>query len=153
MIGNGTCFFSGHRRFSKKNEILLKKYLKTEITVMIRNGFDTFLTGGADGFDTLAAEAVMEIKETNPQIELVIYSPFPGAEIRLDRDLRMRQCRCVYTSEKYHKDAFKIRNYRMVDDSQAGIVFCLRPRSGTGQTIRYAEKKGIRLFCMQDYIF
>lgn len=38
-------------------------------------GITTFYAGGALGFDSLAAEAVIEQKKTNPWLQLVIVVP------------------------------------------------------------------------------
>lgn len=49
----------------------------------------------------------------------------------------------VYTSDAYTADAFKKRNYFMVDNSSKLIGVVAEYKSGTGQTIRYAKKKGL----------
>lgn len=48
----------------------------------------------------------------------------------------------VCTSPYYHANCYKIRNQYMVDHSSKLIAVVNNYASGTGQTIKYAEKKG-----------
>jgi uncharacterized phage-like protein YoqJ len=50
-----------------------------------------------------------------------------------------------YVSEEYTPDCMKERNYYMVDNSAFCICAFLRDISGTGQTVRYAEKQGLQI--------
>lgn len=53
------CGFAGHRII--KGEI--KTRLEKEISSLCEKGYNTFLSGGALGFDTIAAQTVLKIKE------------------------------------------------------------------------------------------
>lgn len=44
------------------------------------HGIRTFLFGGAQGIDQLAFWAAYRIKQTNPEVALHVYVPFPGQE-------------------------------------------------------------------------
>lgn len=72
------CCFTGHRpsKFSfKYNEmhpdaIRIKVLLKEEIEKAIKDGYDYFISGMALGVDMWAAETVIELEKTYPNIKL-----------------------------------------------------------------------------------
>ena len=54
-----TCCFTGHRKIPSKQYEGIVERLPLEITAMIHQGVIYFETGGALGFDTRAAQAVL----------------------------------------------------------------------------------------------
>ena len=54
-----TCCFTGHRKIPPAQYKNIAKRLRLEIEAMIRRGVVYFGAGGALGFDTMAAEAVL----------------------------------------------------------------------------------------------
>ena len=46
----------------------------------------------------------------------------------------------------YYDGCMKIRNYKMVDASAFCICYMNSPRTGTGQTYRYAVKCGLTVY-------
>ncbi len=135
------CAFSGHRidRLTNiKDEV--KKRLNIEIDDAIRLGYTTFISGMASGFDTWAAEAVMERKEKG--ISLVCAVPHDG--FCPDEILRKAD-KVKYISRKYYSEVYSVRNKWMVDN--ASLVICAYDggSGGTKQTIDYAKREGIRI--------
>ena len=63
-----TCCFTGHRRIPPEAVAPLRERLEAEIESLIRQGVRYFGAGGALGFDTLAAEAVLDLKAVYPFI-------------------------------------------------------------------------------------
>ena len=70
------CCFTGHR--------IIPEDIRVSLVERLRNGVDylythmnikTFYAGGALGFDSLAAEAVVERRKERPDIRLVIVTP------------------------------------------------------------------------------
>ena len=58
-----TCFFTGHRRITdNKLEDIKRKLTENIENLIINYDVKNFISGGALGFDTIAAEAVYEIK-------------------------------------------------------------------------------------------
>ena len=57
-----TCCFTGHRKIPSDRYELVAKRLKDEVEELIKQGYTYFGAGGALGFDTLAAQTVLEIK-------------------------------------------------------------------------------------------
>ena len=66
-----TCCFTGHRRIPPEAVAPLRERLEAEIESLIRQGVRYFGAGGALGFDTLAAEAVLDLKAVYPFIRLI----------------------------------------------------------------------------------
>jgi uncharacterized phage-like protein YoqJ len=57
-----------------------KNFLRNSINKAVIQGFDEFITGGAIGIDTWAAEYVLEARENNKAIKLTVAIPFVGQE-------------------------------------------------------------------------
>ena len=75
---NFTCCFTGHRDISPQHIKALPKALDRILRILISEGYYTFVSGGAIGFDTIASEAVLKLKTEFPQIRLKIVAPFAG---------------------------------------------------------------------------
>ena len=48
---------------------------KAIVTLLVSKGFKYFGTGGALWFDTIAAQAVLSVKETYPEVKLILVLP------------------------------------------------------------------------------
>ena len=61
------CCFTGHREIPPEDREPLRAALLSEIQrLYAEKGVTEFYTGGARGFDTMAAEAVLKIREALP---------------------------------------------------------------------------------------
>lgn len=158
-----SCAITGHRpaRFKfKYNEhyklcIKIKKALASQMQDCYEKGVRRFWVGGAIGVDTWAAEILLELKQQEPykDIELYVAIPFPDYDAKFDAKQKAR-CRdilkgctdSVVVSPNYLPEAYKKRNYYMVDHADCLIAVydnTKEIRSGTGMTIHYAQKKGL----------
>ena len=63
-----TCCFTGHRRIPREALPRLERRLSEELEALAARGVVYFGAGGALGFDTLAAEAVIRLQRTRPQV-------------------------------------------------------------------------------------
>ena len=75
--------FTGHRPkelcgYNQNNYMTFVKQLQNIIETQIENGCDTFITGGAQGFDQLAFWAVNNAKKKYNHIKNIVYLPFPN---------------------------------------------------------------------------
>lgn len=112
---------------------------------MIEEGFCFFSTGGALGFDTLAAEAVLGLRQEFPGIRLILVLPCRDQTrgwkqeniIRYNR-IRAEANKVVYTSEYYAPGCMYKRNRYLIDNSQVCIAYCTR---STGKTARSERKR------------
>ena len=151
-----TLCFSGHRPEKlpcngdvNMQEIkMLMSILFLEIEQSVEEGYTNFITGVAKGVDIWAAKYIIKIKETNPDIKLICAVPYEGYGASwkgVDKwDLNIildKADEKVIVSEVYSKLCMKARNEYMVDRSSKLIAVVCDYRSGTGQTIRYAQKK------------
>lgn len=145
--------FTGHR-FIKKDIIEnLKQRLYSRLEEMISQGYTDFYAGGAIGFDTLCAEAVISLKEKYPHIKLNLVLPCPPSEQTLnwkvtDRkrysDILSRADNIEIISPHYTSVCMLERNKQLVACADHCICFYdSRRQSGTGQTVRLALKKNI----------
>ncbi len=147
--------FTGHRKIRTDTEAL-KNELDFAIETAILKGATFFYCGGALGFDTLAADAVIRAREKHPDITLNLVLPcrneFQTAKWN-DSDkqefytiLAMADS-VEYANDEYTKDCMKQRNARLVELSDLCICYynTNEARSGTGQTYRMALKKGIEI--------
>ena len=70
-----TCCFTGHRHIPPEHLPVILKKLNDTLTTYIRQGYQYFGAGGALGFDTLAAQTVINLKEQYPNIKLILVLP------------------------------------------------------------------------------
>ena len=151
-----SCCFTGHRFLPNDFD---SSRLVNEIVGMIERGVDTFICGGALGFDTLAAIAVLKLKKKKHKgIKLHIYAPcqeqdakWNSHDKRIYRGILSRADYVDMPTIPYNNQCMKIRNYKMVDNAAYLIAYYDGTfASGTGQTVRYAEKCGIEIINLYD---
>ena len=156
-----TCCFTGHRpghggtRFVDGDAVylaLLDVLDRAILELYEQHGIENFLCGMADGFDLVAAKRVLALRRTGQlpkEVRLIAVQPFPehvnsirGMRWQKDYD-EVLQCAddvCVVCKE-YNRTAYGKRNEFMV--AHSAWVICYwdgMVRSGTGQTVRMAEK-------------
>lgn len=148
-----TVCFTGHRIIPSDAEDILYESLKKAINIYIRRGFTCFITGGAVGFDSLAAKCVAEAKKENPTVQHILALPCrdqtSGWKNIKDlafykRMLGAADC-VVYTSELYEEGCMQKRNRYMVDNSSVCISFVRTTRGGSAYTYNYAKKQGLEV--------
>ena len=147
--------FTGHRNINITKELSSKLYNQLEI--LVNNGADTFLAGGAMGWDLLCEKTVLTLKEKYPNIKLHIIMPCSEHEQTKnwkndnDRDeykkILLSADYIEICSNSLTNDCMKKRNARLIELANFCICYydTRRNRSGTGQTIRMAQKKGITI--------
>ena len=151
-----TCCFSGHRQIPETPEELLTLSSATlgAVSELAAQGYDLFLSGGAIGFDTLAAAAVIYLGQTVfPNIRLKLCLPFRGHCRRWDPFHQQRFSYILenasdyeYISERYFPGCYHIRNEVMVRASDTVLLYYNGGRKGRylfvlflRQTVRQAD--------------
>ena len=117
----------------------------------INSGFTHFITGGAVGFDTLAAEQIISMREDYDKIKLILYLPCTDQsenwnendKARFERILSEADEVYYVSREPYKTGCMKKRNYAMVTASDMCIAYLKKSSSGTAQTVKMAQDKGI----------
>ncbi len=151
-----TACFTGHRPsglpFSQPDATrnsIIKSMLYERINDAVDQGYTTFISGMAKGVDIWCALAVISLRSSYPGLELIGVSPYRKEICRLKgTDLWNYSIvsdsadKMIYISEDYHPRCYFERNMYMVDHSSLVIGAVSNMYSGTGNTIRYAERKG-----------
>jgi uncharacterized phage-like protein YoqJ len=152
MERNWICCFTGHRRIDGEAMQELSRLLDGVLDRLIADGVTVFRTGGAMGFDTLAALKVLERREHDPSLSLELC--LPCRDQTHGWDARSREYyeyilthadRVSYVQEAYTKGCMLARNRMLVDGSQFCIGYCTSERGGSAYTLDYAKKKGLRV--------
>lgn len=156
----GVCF-TGHRRFSEGEKADAEKKLDLLIGMLTgsRSGFAArrFFTGGALGFDTLAAEAVLRARERLKNetgaraVTLELLLPCEGQDRYWPETDREAYRRIISLADSvrvfaphYFNGCMQIRDRALVDSADLCIAW-LRPDEtdgGTVYTVRHALKTG-----------
>lgn len=158
MITGNKCCFTGYRpdKFpfllegESKQAVDFDNMLFETIIELAENGINVFYSGMAMGFDIVAAEIVLELRELRPDlcIELVCAVPFIEQAKSFSVPWKKRYNRIissadnvVLVSDSYYKGCFFSRNKFMVDNSDVVLTYFDGKKGGTKNTIAYAEKK------------
>ncbi len=147
-----TCCFSGHRKISEDKYQSIRESLRKTITALIDQGYKYFGAGGALGFDTIAAETVLELKAQYPHIKLIMVLPCRNQHARWHpRDVQRyekilsKSDKIVYVSQTYTSACMMMRNRRLVDASSTCVCYLSESVGGTAYTITYAKENGLNV--------
>lgn len=147
-----TCCFTGHRQISSYKKFLIKYKLKKEVEKLIIKGIKYFGTGGALGFDTIAAQVILKLKKKYKNIYLILILPCENQTIKWNKDdieiynkIKSKADKIVYVSKKYTSDCMMRRNRHMVDNSKHCICYFDGTSGGTKYTVDYAISKGLSI--------
>ncbi len=146
------CCFTGHRYMSALPPEKIEIKLKNKLIDLIENeGFTDFRTGGAKGFDSLAALTILKLKNRYPHIKLHLILPCKGQEkyfLPIERQIyhfAIKNADSVtYIQEHYSDGVMFARNRALVDGADLCFAYLEKLRGGTYQTINYARKQGVR---------
>lgn len=151
--------FTGHRKLegqyppSPKWETVSQVVRELALSFVATNHTTHFASGGALGFDQVAASAIIRLKEQGFPVTLTFALPFPGFETRWPdhsqatlKNLCQRADKVVYVDNdpRYFPWKMNRRNEYMVDRAQT-VIALMYPdvkRGGTLNAVKYAEKKG-----------
>lgn len=143
-----TIAFTGHRTYDGRCDAQLLDAIRQ----FHAQGYRTFLSGMATGFDIAAAEAVLALKAELPDAKLVCVVPFDGHDDGFSAKDRERFARIIreaddtiVLTQHYSPDVYHRRNDFLVDNSSAVIAYFDGSRSGTRYTLKRAQKKGAQM--------
>ena len=146
--------FTGHRHIINKEK--LQNRLTATIEQLISDGVTDFYAGGAVVFDTLAANTVLLLREKYPHIKLHLILPCCKSDqtakwtteqiAEYDKILTDADS-AEYICKKYYYGCMKVRNARLVELADCCVCYydSKNSTSGTGQTVRMAERKKIHI--------
>ena len=145
-----TCCLTGHRELPRDTDELVRR-LTDAICGRIEAGVRHFGVGGAVGFDTLAAEVLLNLRDTlYPQIRVIAVEPFDGFTSRWTDAQRARRQALLPRYDKRvcllprgSREAYLARDRYLVDNSAHCISYCNRTSGCTAYTVRYALRRGL----------
>ncbi len=153
-----TCCFTGPRpprlpaggREDAPEMLVLKEKLDAAVRRAYEDGYRVFIDGMAEGFDLLAAEAVLKLREEYPDVHLMAAFPAPesrknhSAEVceRIERIVAKASI-AVYAYTKYEKGCELQRNLYMVSRAGRIIGYYNGLSSGTAHCWNQAQLRGL----------
>lgn len=151
------CCFTGHRSLPKEKVEQIVIRLNQEVDNLINKSVTKFISGGAVGFDQIAASLIVEKRQMGSNIRLIFALPYRNQDEcwnieqkKLYYSLISKADEVIYVSEEYIDGCMKKRNQFMVDRSAYCVCALFNSRSGTGQTVRYARQKGLEVINVVD---
>ena len=157
---NAVCF-TGHRNLDPEEIAIVRERLRQMIRECFSAGYRWFICGGALGFDTLAATAVLEEKRQNNQIGLFLAVPcgdqarqWQKHEQAVYREILDSADEKIILSDHYYSGCMHMRNQYMVQHSSLCICYLRSFTGGTGFTVRYAIACNRRVvnLCLPDSV-
>ena len=154
------CCFTGHRPDKlEQSEIEIKELLGKAISDAIDNGCTTFITGMAMGVDIWAAEIVLEKKRDNSGLHLICALPHPNFEKRRNEAEIIKFKKIIESADEtvdvnnhYYTGCYQVRNEWMVDRSALVIAVYNGSKSGTKNTIDYANRKKVKILNVLEWM-
>lgn len=164
-IINHTACFTGHRaqklpwKYNEKDKrcATMKKQLKMVLIDAIKDGYDTFITGMALGFDMICAEMVLELKKKYKYIKLIGAIPCKNQDCKwsINEQKRYRKLlskldcvRCIYDTY-IGPECMLERNRYMINNSSLLIALFSGQNGGTKSTINYAKKQNLKIIIIE----
>ena len=143
------CSFTGHRHIPDGHMKALSQLLDRAIEYTYSEGCRNFYTGGALGFDTMAARQLIRYKLSHSDMRLIIVVPCKNQDEKWSPSQRdayeyilANADEIFYCSEEYTKDCMKKRNAYLAEQCDIMIAYSGRTSSGSAQTVRMAESRG-----------
>lgn len=145
-----TCCFTGHRKIPEKELGKVKRRLRKAIKISIKNGYRYFGAGGALGFDTIAAQIILELKKKHTDIRLILVLPCVSQTRNWNEEdvseyerIKANADKVVYTSKEYTRGCMFKRNRHLVDNSSLCICYLTEQSGGTAYTVNYAKTNNL----------
>ncbi len=160
-LHNNTLCFSGHRYYAAAPDDEAR--LAAAVEAAFADGYRTFISGMASGFDLAAAEAVVRLRARAAEVVLVAAIPFagqpggytPADRVRYDAILAAAD-RTEVLAERYFHGCYLRRDDWMVERSGRVICWYDGSSSGTRYTVRRALARGleiVNIFRAADSLF
>ena len=151
MKSNRIVCFTGHRHIDYYDREDLMISLEIEIERRIQKGAEIFRAGGALGFDTMAALAVLKLKTKYPHIRLELILPCPSqtqnwasADVKRYKEILRRADSYLYVSDTYFNGLLQLRNNRLVEGADVCIAYLKHSQGGgSAYTSALAIRSGL----------
>ena len=158
-IRSATCCFTGHRTMLYEEKQKAADGIRSTVRSLVKRGVRHFITGGALGFDTVAAATVINIRDNEAlvdsdgntvKISLTLAVPCPTQSDRwsfanktMYNSIAKSADEVIMVSKSYTRDCMSRRNRYMVDSSAYCICYVTQKRGGSYYTMNYAKEAGL----------
>ncbi len=147
-----TCCFTGHRNIPVGEYQNIKRRLRETIKALAERGVIYYGAGGALGFDTLAAQAVLTLQTELPQLRLILVLPclsqtqgWMEKDRQIYEEIKAHAAKVRYVSERYTPGCMHKRNRHLVEYSGVCVCYMSRATGGTAYTVNYAKQQGLEI--------
>lgn len=156
-----TVCFTGHRNIPEQLKSVINELLAQVLDGLYARGARIFKAGGAVGFDTIAAQAVIDLKARtlDRDIKLVLCLAAPDQDKRFSRFdqivynlIRENSDSVIYEAEQSNSESYFARNRRLVEGSDVCVAYCTEQKGGTYYTCTKALTSGVEFINIADFI-
>ena len=150
--------FTGHRTLPA-DPSPLRELLRRQLLLAAEEGYTDFLSGGAMGFDLLAAETVLDLKAEDPRLRLWMILPYEAQAARYPHRDRLRYEALLaradlvrYTAGHYYTGCFLTRDRVLAESADGCICYLTRSTGGTAYTVRHAALRDIPIINLAELL-
>lgn len=153
-----TCCFIDYNLFeNNENQTTYKQKLKEKIESLIKDYYVIhFISGVSRGFEQLAAENIIELKNVYPKITLEAVLPYENFPVDWSKEERDKYYFIMEKIDKetllqyhYTKDCIRKKNVYIINKSNFIIVLC-KNTCEINDLISYAKSKKKTLFIIES---
>ena len=150
--------FIGHRVIPVNEYEIIKEHLENEIINIINQGVCHFFTSAALGFDILAAQTVLKLKEIYPDIKLTLIlhcetptKSWSEKNIKKFNLILNNADNVEYMAKNYSTGCMYLRNQELIDNSSFFLCFSKSAFGKTAHAIDYAHRKGLTVINLANF--
>ena len=150
MSLNKSCAFTGHRQIDDPPDMVM---LNEIVEGLIAQGVTNFYCGMARGFDMIAAQLILDLKQSYGGIKLIACISCPEQDRFFGKEDKRVYARLVdeadevkIVNSRYFRAVMLRRNDYMVDRCRYLIAYLRRETGGTAYTVEYARNRGRKIF-------
>ncbi|MBR5139744.1 MAG: DUF1273 family protein [Clostridia bacterium] len=147
------CSFTGHRQIPPEHRAKLTQLIARAVAYAYGEGCRVFITGGAVGFDTLAAREVIRFRMEHSDARLILALPcieqdakWSDAQKNSYAFILEAADEVLYLADSYTSGCMAERNRYLAERADILIAYSGRTNSGAAQTVRMAEKLNKRVY-------
>ena len=147
-----TCCFTGHRELPPEEQAEIANRLECVISAQYQKGIRYYGAGGALGFDALAARTVIRLRESYPDMKLILVLPcltqtrgWRPEDVAEYERIKAQADKVVYTAQQYTRGCMHRRNRHLVDHSGVCVCYLTKESGGTAYTVNYAKRHGVEI--------
>lgn len=159
------CCFSGYRpekmppnmQEGSPDFTQMMQSLRHAILRSAECGYTIFLSGMSRGFDLWAAEAVLDLQQSNPDLQLWALLAFHGMERYWEPEWQtrytsvLRRARHTFSvCDRYEPGCYTRRDAELVRRSSRCICYFTGIPGGTEYTVQHARRSGLYIVNLAD---